>query len=137
MSIHSSLFSFIVSSTPLLVVFISLLYVVSIFHHLLPISTFLSLHPCSSPFSLIPNFAPGINPPAALPFFFPPFAPFYSLGNNFSIFPSSVPLPMFLPDPDHSISFEHKSCKSKFQVMEQTSFYLVLFFKQISFDFSC
>jgi hypothetical protein len=36
-SIRSSLFSFIASSTHLLVVFISLMYIVIIFHHLLPL----------------------------------------------------------------------------------------------------
>jgi hypothetical protein len=55
--LHSSLFSFIVSSTPLIVVFISLLYIVIIFTtYCLYVYMFLSIHPSSSPFSLIPNF---------------------------------------------------------------------------------
>jgi hypothetical protein len=60
-SIRSSLFSFIVPSTPLLIVFISLLYIIFIFNHYEPpIWTFLSKHPSSSSFSCrfssVPNF---------------------------------------------------------------------------------
>jgi hypothetical protein len=77
LSIHSSLFPFILSSTSLLVVFISLLLYSHNFHHLCPIRTFLSIYPSSSPFpchfSLIPNFTPFIASPAALLFFFPRF----------------------------------------------------------------
>jgi hypothetical protein len=57
-SMHSSLSFFIVFSTRLVVVLISLLYTVNIFHHSLPIWTFLSL----------------IIPPVAHPFFFSLFA---------------------------------------------------------------
>jgi hypothetical protein len=77
MSIHSSLFSFIASSTRLLVVLIS-------FH---------SMHPSSSPFSLIPNFNPVIVLPVALPFFFSFFvhlpSHLYSFGSNFPLCTSS------------------------------------------------
>jgi hypothetical protein len=77
-SVQSYLFPFIVSSTPLIVIFISLLYIVIIFYHLLPICTFLSIHPSSALFSslfyLIPNFTSVIIPPAALSFFVPRFA---------------------------------------------------------------
>jgi hypothetical protein len=106
-SMHSSLSSFIVSSTRLAVVFISLLETVIIFHHSLPIWTFLFLHPSSSPlscrFSSIPNFTPIIIPPTALLFFFfflPIALPICTLSVvPFLFFSSSVPQPNFPPDP--------------------------------------
>jgi hypothetical protein len=74
--IRSSLFSFIASSTRLLIVFISLGTVYC--HYFPPFIAYmnvLSIHPSSSPFSCIPNFTPVIIPPVALPFFFSLFAP--------------------------------------------------------------
>jgi hypothetical protein len=73
-SIHSSLFSFIFDTSYCCLHFLAIYCHFIIFYHLFPTCRFLSIH-TSSPFSCPISLILIIIPPAALPFFFPGFAP--------------------------------------------------------------